>query len=617
MQRRTIWIIVGVVAALGLLICVMVGTGGFLAMRELQRQQNQLIEQNATLVAGEARATVLPASAQVLPATAAPTATPPPPTSPPATAEVSPAEPTSAAPAGSVPTPYAGPLPDFAAALAPESRAALAQRPDVTLYRIGARLDPQQQTIAGEQVVRLTNGEGVALDAIYFRLYPNAPHYGTGGLAVEDVRVGGQPVETRLELDDTALRIALPAPLAQGQSVEISMRFTTTVPDSGGYGIFSLSDGVFALYNWHPELAVHEGGDWLLNPVVAQGDPTNTDASNYVVAFAAPDGYEVITSGVEQEPASADGQVVYQAIGALTRNFVVVASDQFQQVSQQVGPVVVNSYYLAGSEDGGKTTLATAARAVELFSRQFGPYAYPELDVTQVQLGGGAAGMELTGLIMIGSDYYDPHEANPLAGIGSMIEGAEELNLLEFVTAHEAAHQWWYGVVGSDAYKQPWLDELLTNWSSAFYVDEVHGADTGLLARDVFIRLAYQAALADGDDRLDQPVDTFSSEEYAGVVYGKGALMYDVLRKELGDEQFFEFLRRYYQQHQFGRADGEAWRAALAQVSGEETASAFHRKWIEGADIGPTDLPPGGPMSDLFGGFDGLENLFPTETPGN
>lgn len=39
MQRRTIWIIVGVVAALGLLICVMVGTGGFLAMRELQRQQ--------------------------------------------------------------------------------------------------------------------------------------------------------------------------------------------------------------------------------------------------------------------------------------------------------------------------------------------------------------------------------------------------------------------------------------------------------------------------------------------------------------------------------------------------------------------------------------------------
>lgn len=616
MQRRTIWIIVGAVAALGLLVCVMVSAGGFLAMRELQRQQNQLIEQNATLVAAGATVDAPATSVPTRPASATPTATAPArPTSPPATAEPSPVAPTSAVPAGSVTAPAAEPPPDFAAALAPESRTALAQNPGVTLYRIGARLDPQQQTIAGEQVVRLTNGEDVPLDAIYFRLYPNAPHYGEGGLVVEDVRAGGQPAETELEVDDTALRVALPAPLAPGQSVEISMRFTTTVPDSGGYGIFSVSDGVFTLYNWHPELAVYEGGDWLLNPVVAQGDPTNTDVSNYVVDFAAPEGYEVITSGVEQEPASGGGQALYRAIGALTRNFVVVAGDRFEQVSQQAGPVTVNSYYLAGSEDGGRTTLAAAARAVELFSRQFGPYAYPELDVTQVQLGGGAAGMESTGLIMIGGDYYDPQQANPLAGIGSMLEGAEELNLLEFVTAHEAAHQWWYGVVGSDAYKQPWLDESLTNWSSAFYVDEVAGADTGLLARDVFIRLPYQAALADGDDRLDQPADTFGSEEYSGVVYGKGALMYDVLRGELGDERFFEFLRRYYQEYQFGRADGEAWRATLAEVAGEETASAFYRKWVEGTGIEPADLPPGGPMSDLFGGFDGLENLFPTEMP--
>jgi aminopeptidase N len=168
------------------------------------------------------------------------------------------------------------------------------------------------------------------------------------------------------------------------------------------------------------------------------------------------------------------------------------------------------------------------------------------------------------------------------------------------------AHQWWYGVVGSDAYLQPWLDESLTNWSSAFFVDEVAGPPAGAMARDVFIALPYRQVLTQGDKRLDQPVDQFSQLEYGAVVYGKGALMYDVLRKQIGDDLFFAFLRRYYEKYRFERADGAGWQQTLADVAGQPVAAAFYQKWVAGTSIGLADLPPGGPMSDMFGRLDGL-----------
>jgi hypothetical protein len=614
MQQRTVWIIVGVIGAVSVLVCSVIGVGGFFVYRELQQQQQRVADLQATLVAEDAL--VAPTSAPMATAPrAAPTPTQEAIRTEPTRSTASPAPTTSTDAADlvtPVPPPAIGDAADLASALAAEGQGALAQFPGAPLYRIDARFDPDGLNIAGAQTVRVTNTEDGPLNEIYFRLAVNASHYKEGGIDVANVLVDGQPATTAMEIDDTALKVTLPQPLAQGQSVEISIQFTTTIPTSGGgYGIFGESDGIFSLYNWHPELGVYEGGGWQLNPITDQGDPNNTDAANYVVTFAAPEGYKVITSGVEREQPPTDGQVTHEITSALTRNFVIVAGEQFEQVSQQVGNVEVVSHYLSGNEQGAQSALDTAAGSIEVFSKQFGPYPYAELDIAEVKLGGGAAGMESTGLIMIGSEYYDPQYSSGMGG--ASLTGMEGADVLAFVTAHEVGHQWWYSVVGSNAYAQPWLDEGLTNWVTAFYIDQAKGNDAGLIARDLFIRLPYQMVLFQGDMRLDQPVDEFNQEEYGGIVYGKGALMYDVLRQEIGEDKFFDFLDRYYQKYQFQRVDGAGWRATLAEVVGQDVADAFYTKWVEGDSITADDLPEGGPMSQLFdNGLGGLEQLLPT-----
>jgi hypothetical protein len=520
-----------------------------------------------------------------------------------ATAKVPTLAPTSVAAKtlGSVPAPNQRAISELSAAFIPNSRAVLAQFPNANLYRIGARFDPDQHIIVGLETVQVTNTENTALDELYFRLFANAPEYNEGGIEVSDVRVDDKPAESRLELNDTALKVALPAPLPVGNKIGVSLHFTTTVPTSGGgYGTFNEQNGTFALHNWHPELSVYENGAWQNHPVSALGDPQNTDASNYLVTVIAPQAFEIIASGTELARSTVGADLAHEFASPLTRNFVLTASNHLKRATQQVGETKVNSYYLASDEAGGQTALKDASKALEIFSQRFGAYPYSEFDVAEVALGGGAAGVEATGLILINSEMYSPDVGNSLDEIGSLFGSTSSLDLLGFIVAHETAHEWWYSTVGNDSFTQPWLDESLANWSAAFYIDQSADKQTGLMARDLFIRLPYELVLNQGDRKLDQSVDAFDETDYEAIVYGKGALMYDALRQQLGDEKFFEFLSRYARENQFKRADRSIWRKTLAEVAGQNAADAFYQKWVQGDQIRESDLPPGGEFSRLL-----------------
>jgi aminopeptidase N len=42
----------------------------------------------------------------------------------------------------------------------------------------------------------------------------------------------------------------------------------------------------------------------------------------------------------------------------------------------------------------------------------------------------------------------------------------------ENVTVHEAGHQWWYGMVGSNEFEHAWMDEGFNTWATARAIDE-------------------------------------------------------------------------------------------------------------------------------------------------
>jgi aminopeptidase N len=172
--------------------------------------------------------------------------------------------------------------------------------------------------------------------------------------------------------------------------------------------------------------------------------------------------------------------------------------------------------------------------------------------------------------------------------------------LLEFVTAHEVAHQWWNAVVGSNSKKYPFIDEAMANYSAILYFEHEYGREAAEQQMALQMKLNYQLhRMLGGQDRpVDQDAAAFKGPlEYSAIVYGKGALYFDEARKLVGDAAFFAALRDYYDRFWFRIAGPQDFTLVLRDhvpAAQQAAVSALYRHWINEThgdqDIGRGDL---------------------------
>ena len=158
--------------------------------------------------------------------------------------------------------------------------------PDAPHYFIRAELIPGAvPMVRGVQRVRYTNQEDVALEAVYFRLYPNLPAY-NGTSTIGQVIVDNRWATTGLEYDDSALRVELAASLPPGGVADITFWFTATLPTSvfagtAGSGLYGFQGNVYDLAGFYPTIPVYDDEGWNLEITATFGDSTFTDTAYY------------------------------------------------------------------------------------------------------------------------------------------------------------------------------------------------------------------------------------------------------------------------------------------------------------------------------------------------
>ncbi len=102
-----------------------------------------------------------------------------------------------------------------------------------------------------------------------------------------------------------------------------------------------------------------------------------------------------------------------------------------------------------------------AISSMKYFSEKFGPIPTREIDVVLGETGHGIAGMEYPGLVT--SIPYVPTR-----------DGQNQKSMW---LPMNSAHQWWYGIVGNNQVKEPWLDEGLTTFSEMLFMAKQMGED--------------------------------------------------------------------------------------------------------------------------------------------
>ena len=440
-----------------------------------------------------------------------------------------------------------------------------------THYQIDLDIDYVDAAYQGIAHVEFTNTEDIPLDRLFFRLLPNGGRsYGNGSLTVEQVLVNGATAETALSLQDSVLEVKLPQILQPGEKVQIELPFAGRVPSGeeqlSGYGIFNLTQGILALSGWYPMLAVYDEDGWNLDPVSDMGDSVYSDSSQYSVQVTVPKEMRLASTGVETTREELGDRLRLGYESKQARDFALIMSPDFMQLSQQVGSTRVNSFYLPGEETAAQLALAVAADSLKIYNEEFGPYPFAEFDLVETPLR-YALGVEFPELVFIGRDlYHQPDDP-----------------FFTVTIAHEAAHQWWYNVVGNDVSDEPWLDEALATYASSLYYEfgpsQAH--PTGLYE---FWQENYAQLLTEGqDDQVAQSLSYFeglgSSRIYSHVVYSKGALFFKALREEIGDQAFFQALKDYFQDFQYQIASGEDLLSAFESSSGRQL-DEFYNQWL-------------------------------------
>ena len=451
---------------------------------------------------------------------------------------------------------------DFAAGLVAAERSILDGLPGATLYRLDIDVPATARTLDIRERVEYTNAEHVALDEIYFHLYPNA----AGGLIVfSDLNLDGDPIDPVFAFDGQALCIPLEEPLAHGSSVFIDMTFELEIPEAyEAWGPFGYVDGVLSLDQFYPVIPVHDDEGWNIGHAPWMGDWSYYDLSFYVVRVEAPSSWAIAATGIEiDRQESALRQSVTYVAGPV-RDFYLAGGSRLEPVRETFGEVTVTHYVPGWGVSQAREALVLVHQALEVFDHRFGPYPYTELDFVATPMGGGS-GMEYPGIIALGQALYEQD---------AIVWDLPSIITLTATLTHEMGHQWFYNVVGSDQIDEPWLDESMAQYCvNAYYTDVMGEAAASEYRTSWWSRW-------DRIDRAELPISlpsmAYEASAYTPIIYGRSPLFIRELESHLDVETF---LHTYYEQHKWDIATTESF-VNLLQESTEEDLTELLDLWI-------------------------------------
>jgi len=148
--------------------------------------------------------------------------------------------------------------------------------------------------------------------------------------------------------------------------------------------------------------------------------------------------------------------------------------------------------------------------------------------------------------------------------------------ILETSYPHEILHNWWGNGVYVDYDAGNW-SEGLTNYLADYWFMERAGR--GVEARRTMLKGFADFVRQGRDFPLTAFVQRHGADTQA-IGYNKGAMVFHMLKRELGDDAFIQGLRRFYADHRFRVAGYADLRRAFEGVSGRDLG-AFFAAWTE------------------------------------
>ena len=229
---------------------------------------------------------------------------------------------------------------------------------------------------------------------------------------------------------------------------------------------------------------------------------------------------------------------------------VYLVAGPFTEYQRQVGAVTVYAFLRTPDEGLASKYLEVTGQYLEMYRNLIGPYPYAKFALVENfwETGYGMPSFTLLGPRVIRFPFI-LHSSYP----------------------HELLHNWWGNGVYVDYFSGNWC-EGLTAYMADHLIKEQRGQ--GVAYRRATLQKFTDYVNPDNDFPLVKFRNRFSAASEA-IGYGKTLMMFHMLRRQVGDEQFVAALQRFYRQNKFRRATFADIQTAFEQTTGRDLADFF------------------------------------------
>lgn len=418
--------------------------------------------------------------------------------------------------------------------------------PEITHTRIAVTLDPATHQLLGESIVTL-NPRGAA--SLSFVLHP--------GATVHRVSVEGRDVSA--DFAGGELVVPLPTDAREG-TVRVKIGYRATFNDPLPERTATAEDPSYGVNGVISPKGVFLGGGaaWYPRPPALPGKRT--------VEVTAPAGVEAITAGKRLERRSEGGRSVSVWEEEHPVEHLSLSAGEYVISERRLGSLPLYAYLSPGNAPLAASYLDASAEYIKFYEGLFGPYPFEKFAVVEnfIPTGYGFPSYTLLGGTVIRLPFI----------IGTSLP-------------HEIAHNWWGNGVLVDFREGNWAEGVVT-YLADYLLEERKSPAAG---RDYRFRLLTDyAALV--SSATEFPLTEFVSRTdpaSRAIGYGKGAMVFHMVRTMIGDDAFFAALRDLCRERLYRRASWSDFIRAFSKAAGKDLAP-FMEQWLK---------RPGGPRLSL------------------
>lgn len=419
---------------------------------------------------------------------------------------------------------------------------------DLKYHRLEFTVDPAVAFISGKVTSYFEAKEN--MNQITFELVNN--------MTVSEVKQRGTSLSFTQNQNDEVV-IALPQTQNLGVLDSLSIRYSGN-PTVSGYDAFETST-----HQGHPVL-------WTLSePFGAKSWwPCKQDLIDKVdsidVFITTPrfdssnSEYIAVSNGLEQSQVvqGSTKTTHYKHNFPIPAYLIAIAVTNYSVYSHPVAnngnPFEIINYVYPENLNTAQTQTPVTVDIMNLFADKFEPYPYADEKYAHAQMGWGG-GMEHTTVSFMG-------------------------NLSRGLIAHELAHQWFGNKVTCGSWQDVWLNEGFATYMDGMVYEAIDGEASFRGWRE---DQNFYITQSPGGSVYIPAQDTLSvSRIFDGrLTYDKSSMVVHMLRKKLGDEDFFQGLRNYLNDPElsFGYAKTPDLIRNLQDVSGLDLTDFFDT-WI-------------------------------------